>query len=293
MKVSGCTYLRNGEKLGYPFVESIRAVLPIVDEFIIALGPCEDNTEARLREIGDPKIRIIHTQWNEHMRINPRGNLKAFVCGQQRSIALFNCTGDWAFYLDADEIIHENDLSKIRGAMEKYLDDKEVEALVFDYIHFYGNVKTYGWSPRWYRAAARIVRNTVPYWTPKGMGFVILESQKRGRWPRAAHTGATIYHYGWVRSKDQMDVKVNEVRKYGRRQAHVPKSYADVDPLTLREFTGTHPKIVQPWLPPADGVFQADPNHRLTRREQKHRLMLRIEQWFGVTFNKKHYRIIR
>jgi hypothetical protein len=90
-----------------------------------------------------------------------------------------------------------------------------------------------------------------------------------------------------------MDVKVNEVRKYGRRQAHVPKSYADVDPLTLREFTGTHPKIVQAWLPPADGVFRADPNHQLTRRERKHRFMLRIEQWFGVTFNKKHYRIIR
>ena len=37
MKVSGFTFLRNGQKLGYPFVESIRSVLPIVDEFVIAL----------------------------------------------------------------------------------------------------------------------------------------------------------------------------------------------------------------------------------------------------------------
>ena len=34
MKVSGFTFLRNGQKLGYPFVASIRSILPIVDEFI-------------------------------------------------------------------------------------------------------------------------------------------------------------------------------------------------------------------------------------------------------------------
>ncbi|MGH7953853.1 MAG: glycosyltransferase, partial [Limisphaerales bacterium] len=40
MKVSGFTFLRNGQKFGYPFVESIRSILPIVDEFVVALGPC-------------------------------------------------------------------------------------------------------------------------------------------------------------------------------------------------------------------------------------------------------------
>ena len=68
MKVSGFTFLRNGQKLGYPFVASIRSVLPLVDEFVIALGPCDDDTEKLLREIGDPKIRIIPTQWNENIR---------------------------------------------------------------------------------------------------------------------------------------------------------------------------------------------------------------------------------
>ncbi len=62
MKVSGFTFLRNGQKLGYPFAASIRSILPIVDEFVVALGPCEDDTEKMVREIGDPKIRIIPTQ---------------------------------------------------------------------------------------------------------------------------------------------------------------------------------------------------------------------------------------
>ena len=117
MKVSGFTFLRNGQKLGYPFVESIRSVLTLVDEFVIALGPCEDDTERLVREIGDPKIRIIHTRWNENLQKDY--SINGFVYGQQKSIALFNCTGDWAFYVEADEVVHENDLPKIRAAMTR------------------------------------------------------------------------------------------------------------------------------------------------------------------------------
>ena len=117
MKVSGFTFLRNGQRLGYPFVESIRSVLPLVDEFVIALGPCDDETEAMVRAIGDAKIRIIPTHWNEHLRSDY--SVKGFVFGQQKSIALFNCTGHWAFYLEADEVLHEGDLPKIRSAMER------------------------------------------------------------------------------------------------------------------------------------------------------------------------------
>jgi hypothetical protein len=49
---------------------------------------------------------------------------------------------------------------------------------------------------------------------------------------------------------------------------------------------------VQNWLPKADGIFRADPNHKLTSREKKHRLMLKLERIFGVRFSKKHYRVI-
>src|SRR5271157_4159256 len=121
MKVSGFTFLRNASRLGYPFGESIRSILPIVDEYIIALGPSEDGTEEIIQQIGDPKIRIIRTQWNEGIRNDLP--LKGFVYGQQKSIALFNCTGDWAFYLEGDEVVHEQDYDRIRDAMERHLND--------------------------------------------------------------------------------------------------------------------------------------------------------------------------
>jgi hypothetical protein len=291
MKVSGFTFLRNGQQLGYPFAESIRSVLPIVDEFVVALGPCEDDTEKLLREIGDPKICIIPTQWNE--RIRSDYSLKGFVYGQQKSIALFNCTGDWAFYLEGDEVVHENDLQKIRGAMEHYLDDDRVEALAFDYLHFYGNANTYAWSPRWYRTEVRIVRNTIPVWGPKGLFFVVPDSHATGHYPRAAHTGATIYHYGWVRGETQMNSKIAAVGKFWGEKSAPTTDYTQVDSATLKLFTGTHPKVVQNWLPAGEGIFQADPNYRLSSREKKHRIMLKLEQWFGFRFNKKHYRLVR
>lgn len=286
MKVSGFTFLRNGQMLGYPFVESIKSILPIVDEFVIALGPCEDETEAMINAIGDPKIRILHTQWNEVMR--DRG----YVYGQQKMIAQFNCTGDWAFYLEADEVIHEKDLDKIVSAMERYRTDDRVEALLFDYIHFYGNANSYLDSPGWYRRAPRIIKNSLRSYAPDGLFWLVLERNKRGRYPYAALTGATMYHYGWVRSEEQMNLKSEKVQKYWNKKPE-PIDYSQIDPIIIKEFKGSHPKVVQNWLPKSDGVFKADPSYTLTQRERKHRKMLKLEKLFGLELSKKHYHLVK
>ncbi|WP_456402099.1 glycosyltransferase [Hydrogenimonas sp.] len=286
MRVSGFTFLRNGQMLGYPFTQSIRSILPIVDEFVIALGPCEDETEAMIAAIYDPKIRIVHTQWNEAMK--DRG----YVYGQQKMIAQFNCSGDWAFYLEADEVVHEQDLGKIVAAMERYKDDERVEALLFDYIHFYGNANSYLDSPGWYRRAPRIIKNSIRSYAPDGLFWLVLASNKIGRYPYAALTGATMYHYGWVRSEEQMNLKSQKVQKYWNKE-HSAIDYSQIDPSIIKEFTGTHPEVMRDWLPKAEGLFKADPNHVLTKRERKHRWMKRLEELFGLELSKKHYKLVR
>ncbi len=289
MKVSGFTFLRNGSQFGYPFVASIRSALPIVDEFVVALGPCEDDTEEQLLQIRDPKLRVIRTTWNERIRNDQR--VKGFVYGQQKSVALFNCTGDWALYLEGDEVLHEQDYDRIRGAMERHLADDRVEAMIFDYRHFYGNTATVAWSPRWYRTAPRILRNTIPAWAPKGLFFIVLETHKRGRYPRAVHCGGTVYHYGWVRPEDTMNrLKQRIERHWSDKRPCI--DYGAVDPATLRPFTGTHPAAVAGHFPEPDGLFRADPAHVLTRAERKHRLMMRLERACGLELSKKHYRLV-
>ena len=66
MKVSGFMFIRNGSILGYPFIESIKSVLPICDEFVIAVGKSDDDTLSKIRAIKSKKIRIIETIWNEN-----------------------------------------------------------------------------------------------------------------------------------------------------------------------------------------------------------------------------------
>jgi hypothetical protein len=177
--------------------------------------------------------------------------------------------------------------------MEKHLDDERVEALAFDYLHFYGNLNTYAWSPRWYRSEVRILRNTIPAWASEGLFFNVVATHKKSRHPRAAHTGATIYHYGWVRNESQMDLKVSAVQKFWRDTPPTKTDYSQIDPATLKLFTGTHPRVMQDRLPPGKEIFRADPNYRISSREKKHRLLLKLEQWFGLRFDKKHYRLVK
>ena len=120
ISISGFTFIRNGVELGFPFEASIRSLLPLVDEFVVAVGRSNDDTLARVLAIGDPKIRVIETLWNERMA--DRG----FVYAQQKMIAQYACTGDWAFYLEGDEVVHEQDLAAIRASVEQHHDDPAV-----------------------------------------------------------------------------------------------------------------------------------------------------------------------
>lgn len=207
-------------------------------------------------------------------------------------ITQFNCSGDWAFYLEADEVVHENDLDKIVDAMKRYHQDDRVEALVFDYIHFYGNANSYLDSPGWYRREARIIKNSIRSYAPDGLFWLVLDKNKIGRYPKAALTGAKMYHYGWVRSEEEMNLKSQKVNKYWNK-IHKQIDYSKIDPSIIKEFKGTHPKVIQPWLPRAEGIFQADPNYILTKKEIKHRWMKKLEDLFGLELSKKHYRLIK
>ena len=213
MKVSAFTFIKNGQILGYPFLQSIQSILPIVDEFVINVGESEDNTLVLIQSIESDKIRIIKSKWNNAMQ--DRG----YVYGQQKMIAQFNCTGDWAFYIEGDEVYHENDLDKIKASMHAHVNDPNVEALVFDFYHFYGNLNSYLSSPGWYRSEARIIKNSVRSYAPDGLFWLVLDTNKKGRYPKAKHTAVHCYHYGWIRSEDEMNLKSEKVQKYWGRQA--------------------------------------------------------------------------
>jgi len=287
--ISGCTFLRNATELGFPFVESIQSILSIVDEFVVVVGKSRDDTLEKIKALQKdcPKIKIIETTWNDRMR--DRG----FVYAQQKMIGQFACTGDWVFYLEGDEVVHEKDLANIVNMCNSQLDNSKVEALVFDYHHFYGSPQWLASSPAWYRRECRIIRNSIRSYAPDGQYWLVTTQHRRPRKPQAVLANAHIYHYGHVRKVERMQEKLNQVSRYWN-SAQAPKvDYSSIDPKALRSFQGTHPHCIQVWLEThAEHHFTPSTNRQMTSRERKHRISMMIEELTGLDLSKKHYKLI-
>jgi hypothetical protein len=289
VKVSVFTFLRNGAKLGYPFIESIRSALPLADEYVVALGPSDTDecgeTRRLLLSLNEPKLRIIDSVWNEGMRV------AGFVYGQQKMFAQSQCNGDWAFYLEADEVLHENDLEKIQSSMRRCLTNSAVEALVFDYVHFFGSPRWRAISPGWYRRAPRVIRNTIRTVACDGLFWNVIVNNQKMRWPNAAHAGATIYHYGHVRPIGAMNAKQHSVERYWNKAPQDFKRY-EIDPMAVRPYTGSHPALMRRWLEErADDNWQPNAGHQPTSRERRHRLAMKLEAVFGLDLSRKHFKM--
>ena len=286
MKVSGFTFLRNAVINGYPFEQSIKSILPLVDEFVCAIGTSSDDTRHLVSQIADPKIRIIDTVWNESMQ--DRG----YVYGQQKMLAQFNCCGDWAFYLEGDEVLHESDLDLIYQNMQDNLADSRVEALYFDFLHFYGSPTQIGIAG--YRQAPRIIRNTIRTIAPDGLFWVVMNKNKRGRYPLAKHGGASIYHYGHCRSVQKMAEKIKQVGKYWGNEHPLFEGYGNIDLAELRPFSGRHPEVMREWLDTeAEINFQQQPDYKISIKNYRNRARFWLEDRFGLEISKKHFKTVK
>ncbi len=294
MKISCFSFLRDGVRLGYPFEESIRSALPLCDEFIVSVGSSDDGTLERLQALNEPKLRIIPTNWNENVRAH------GFVYAQQKMIAQYNCTGDWAFYLEGDEVLHEDDLPQLRSVMQQYLDRPEIEALAFDYYHFWGDPQTLRTTSKMYRKATRIIRNNLRVIAPDGLYWVVIKdktwwgnrNKRRNRYPRAANSGVRIYHYGDVRADHYLAAKADTVNQFWSKSLW-HSSYSEIDPQALGPFSGTHPAVIRDWLEQhGNHEFTLNPDYQLKFSDRKHRFLARLENRFGWDFSKRHFKLI-
>ena len=255
MKISGFSFVRNGVKLYYPVVEAVKSMLPIVDEFVITVGRGDDDDETRQRiaAIGDPKIKIIDTVWDEK---HFKGGI---VNSIQTDIAMQACSGDWLFYLQADEVVHEKYLPVIEARCRELLDDESVEGLVFRYKHFWGDYDHYHAGHGWYKNEIRIVRNRpdIHSWQSaqsfRRFDYYDNPRQEDGHHKLSvARVDAEIYHYGWVRPPHLMQNKKRalDTVHWGVKRAEKfygtsPQEF-DYGPLNLlARFEDTHPHVMQ------------------------------------------------
>lgn len=255
MKISGFSFVRNGSKLYYPVKESIQSMLPLCDEIVVAIGEgdADDTSRQDIMSIGSEKIRIIDTVWDE--KYMKHGAIHAY----QTDLAMKACSGDWLLYLQADELIHEKDIPAIRRRCEQLLGNEEIEGLLFDYYHFWGDYEHYHYSHGWYAHEIRIIRNLpeIHSWQ-SAQSFRHFQNYERPhqregtRKLRVAKVDAHIYHYGWVRPPHLMQSKSRAIdsNHKGIAKANeiydaLPKEF-DYGPLqNLAKFTDTHPEVMK------------------------------------------------
>ncbi len=238
MFVSGFAIVRNAIHYDYPVVESIRSILPLVDEMVIAVGDSRDETRKLIQSIPTDKIRIIDTVWDENQRAG------GTVLAQQTNIALDECKGDWCFYIQADEVIHENDLDRIEGSMRKQLAKPRVEGLSFRYHHFRADYDIR--VPLPYRRQIRVVRPGIGVRSVgDACGFGIGDRKLH-----ATGTGAWVYHYGYVKPPANMSAKMDYFLSLYDGRKVTPgnensQDFYDWNLRTCEHFTGSHPAVMQ------------------------------------------------
>jgi glycosyltransferase involved in cell wall biosynthesis len=298
MKVTAFSYIRNGFIYDYPFIESIQSVLPLVDEFIMVIGDSIDGTREAVAALNDPKIRIIDTVWEEQARAN------GLVFAQQSNIGLDHVTGDWAFHIQADEVIHEKDYPAIKKAMADYLNDESVEGLLFHFINFFGDYKHYGPSRRFHNKEIRIIRPLPSIRSYRdSQGFRRYNDpnnflEEKGEKLHVKLINATVYHYSYVRNPEKQAKKVIEMAKRYHDDTKLQQlgekfkkgfDFTLVD--VLEEFKGSHPAIMQNRINSQDWEFNYNPpKNNMTLKE---RVLYAIQKLTGKQlFTYKNYRII-
>jgi hypothetical protein len=245
MKISGFSIVRQGKTFGYPFEESILSLLPLVDEMQVGVGDGNDGTWEALQRLAkaQPKLKLFRSTWDMSKREGGK------VLSLETNKALARCKGDWGIYLQADEVLHEDDLEILRSSLKRHL-ERRTEGLSFSYLHFYGSYQTLQDHRRkWYRKAIRAVKlGQGVESVGDAYGFKI-----RGRSLWRADSGARVFHYGWSRPPEVMLRKQQNLDRMYHDEAWIKEHYAKAeaelkrfydDRGHLKFFRGSHPETM-------------------------------------------------
>ncbi|UOY04701.1 glycosyltransferase family 2 protein [Muricauda sp. SCSIO 64092] len=289
MKVTGFSFLKNAVLYEYPVVEAIKSILPVCDEFVIAIGKCDDGSLELIQAMGEEKIRIIETEWDDSLKEGGR------VLADETNKALKHISKDtdWAFYIQADEIIHEKYLDMISEAMIQYKDNPHVDGLLFKYLHFYGSFDYVGASSNWYTHEIRIIKNNTSFYSYKdAQGFRKDDSKKLNVVPIDAY----VYHYGWVRKPDAMQRKQTNFGTLYRgnesKESIVVSETFDYESHVreIKPFQGTHPKVMKERIRNQNWTF--DYNIAMSKKSTKDSVKHILKKYLGWDMNYRNYKII-
>jgi len=292
MKVTGFTFIRNAIANDYPIKEAILSILPLCDDFVVALGNSTDETSALVKSIAPDKIRTIDTIWNDTLK---EGGF-VFADETNKALAAVPDDADWLIYIQGDEAIHEDYLPLIRKELEAELNNDDVEALLLKYKHFYASYDYVAESRRWYRREVRILKNLPGIHSYKdAQGFRI-----NNRKLKVKLIDAYIYHYGWVKPPKGLQGKVRNFNQYYQTEEWIEQNYPVQNTFDMHNadrlvhFKGSHPKVLQPRIKAVNWKFEQDLTRQTPKINFRRRLLQKIEDLTGLRlFEYRNYKIVK
>lgn len=295
MRIAGFSFVRNGFDYGVPFIESIQSVLPICDEFVIAVGDSTDGTREAIMAIGSDKIKIIDTTWDMSLREGGK------VFAQQTNIALDQVTADWAFHIQSDEVMHEKDLPLIKATIQQCHTDKKVEGFIFPFIHFWGGYNHIRTSRRVHNFEVRVFRTHIGIRSYRdSQGFRRYTSfedytsgKERGVKLNVKLIDAKVFHYTGIRSPKTFINKAKMFNSFYDDPIEVAKRFEEmqynihsVDRTIL--FQGDHPSLMKEKVDSQDWEYAYDKSKSVWK--WKDRLIQPVEDLLGFKFGEyKNY----
>ena len=290
MKVTGFTFIRNAIKYDYPVAQAIRSILPLVDDFVVAVGQSEDETLALIKSIHPNKIKIVETIWDDSQREGGR----VLALETDKAFQAIGDDADWCFYLQGDEVIHEKDFDAIKTAMQRFQNDSSVDGLLFDFLSFYGAYHYVADSYDWVRREVRIIKNNKQIYSyGDALGFRKNDNEKL----RVKPIDATIYHYGWVRPPKVMQEKQTQFQKLWHDDQWIEEKVVqatewDYNQIQwLSEYKGTHPTVMKERIATQNWDFNFDLSKRKTKL--KYKIKRIIEKLTGhVVGEFRNYKIV-
>jgi hypothetical protein len=299
MKISGFSYVRNGFDYGVPFLEAFQSILPVCDEFIIAVGDSNDGTRAAIENLQSEKIKIIDTVWDMNLRQGGK------IFAQQTNLALDGIKGDWAFHIQADEVIHEKDLPEIKKAIEENNGDKKVEGFILPFLHFWGSYDYIRNSRRVHNHEVRIFRNIPVIRSYRdSQGFRKYSSREayekgveHGEKLYVKKIDAPVYHYNGVRPAEGFKKKASQFGGY-YQPTKAPEKEQQSDESTpdnvdrVKLFEGSHPQLMHAKIQSQNWNYTFNPKKAVWKT--KDRILQPIEDVLGFKIGEyKNYKLLK
>jgi hypothetical protein len=211
MCLSVIMIIKNGVTNGYPFLESIRSVVEVADEFLISDGYSEDDTYDFLEAAAEQfrNIMLYRDRWH----ISGHGEVVAAMTNKLADRARCN----WIYNIQADEVMHESMLPKIQYL--KTLSGSNVNSFGVRFLHFVGDFYHVETKPG-YSHAVRLASNIQDIravgdgWTFGG-----------GIYPIGMVEEPPLFHFGWVYARNNISKRKHQAKHIHADEKIYQKDY--------------------------------------------------------------------